>query len=80
MHARSYSKLFLHKYIVIFRVVRYVSGAANFELTEINNTLKCLGVVAKLKVRTLRWSGYLENVRKHTRGVAKSMKLGVCTL
>ena len=45
-----------------------MSNVANFELTEINDVFKCLGGVDKLKVRTLRGGGYLENVRKRTRG------------
>ena len=49
-----YSQLFLHKHVVTLGAFKYVSNAANFELTEINNLLKCLGGVDKSKVRTLR--------------------------
>ena len=40
----------------MFRCFRYVSNVANFELTEINNVSKCLGVVEKSKyVRSRGW-------------------------
>ena len=37
------SQLFLQKYVVIFRGIRYASNVADFELTEINKTFKHLG-------------------------------------
>ena len=43
IHARSHSQSFFHKYVVIFRGITDISHAANFELTEINNTFKCSG-------------------------------------
>ena len=42
MHTRLRSQVFIEKYVVIFRAFRYASSAANFELTEMNNILKCL--------------------------------------
>ena len=35
-------RLFLRKYVVIFRGIRYISNVANFELTELDNMFKCL--------------------------------------
>ena len=37
IHVRFHSRLFLHKYVVTFRGIRYVSNVASFELTEINS-------------------------------------------
>ena len=76
IHARSHSRLFSHKYVVIFRGVRYVSNLANIELTEINNLFKCLGGIDQSKVRTLR--GVLQQRTKAKKGVQKSMELSVC--
>ena len=35
--------LFLHKCVVAFRGIMYISTVANVELTEINNKFKCKG-------------------------------------
>ena len=56
----------------MYRVLGYVSKSANFEVSQINNRLE--GGDEKvvwrrvMKVCTLRGRGYLENVRKRTRG------------
>ena len=47
IHTRSHSRVFLHKYVVIFRGIRQVSNFAHFELTEIYNIFKCLGGLLK---------------------------------
>ena len=56
-------------------------NSANFEITETNNSSKCLSEVGRddLNVRTLTGRGNLEHVQKCTRGVQKSMKLSVRT-
>ena len=51
---RSRYRLLFDKYAVTFRCIRYVSNAANFEITEINNIIKCLVGFDELKLRTLR--------------------------
>ena len=62
MQARSHHQLFLHNYVVIFRCIKHISNAGDFEITEINNIFKCLGGLDELKVRTLRGRGYLEKI------------------
>ena len=51
----------------------------NFELTKINNMLKCLDEFDKLKVRKLKGSGSLERIQKRTieARIQKSMKLSI---
>ena len=46
----------------------YVRNVANSKFAEIKNIFKCLGGVDKLKVRTLRGRGCLENVGKRKKG------------
>ena len=55
--------------MIIFRVLWYASNSAIFEITEINNSSKCLreGGCDDLKALTLR-GGYLEKVQLRTRG------------
>ena len=54
VHAIWHSHLFLYKHLTSFRVLGYASNFANFEITEINNSNKCLGSGCdELKVQTL---------------------------
>ena len=48
----------------------------NFE--SLGTTVQMLKGTDKLKVRILSGWGYLENVRRHTKGVQKSMKSSEC--
>ena len=46
---RTHYQLLLPKNVVLFRGIRYVSTAANFELTDINNIIICLGGLINYK-------------------------------
>ena len=58
--------------------ILYLSHVAKFELTEINNIFKFLGEFDKLKVRTLRRRGYLENVKKRTGPIIDEIERTYC--
>ena len=68
IHTKSHSQLYEHKYVVIFRGIRYISNVANFELSEINNIFKCSMGVEQLKARVRPERGGTSKTCKSVQG------------